>query len=121
VLLDAVNQRQPDRFLARVSDSFDMKGLKKADLRRAVELASRFDAKVASWNFDRNRVVYHDGQPPAVDVEFDTKAEGPGGTVAKHVKATFVRDPDGKYRMRTFSTYNVVQKQVEEPIPGLGK
>jgi hypothetical protein len=120
-LLDAVNQRQPDRFLANVSDSFDAKGLKKADLRRAVELARQFDAKVVAWNFDRNRVVYHDGPPPAVDVEFDAKAEGPGGTVPKHVKATFVCDPDGKYRMRSFTTYNIVQKQAEEPIPGLGK
>jgi hypothetical protein len=120
-LIDAVNQRQTDRFLAQVSDSFDLRGMKKADLRRAVELASRFDAKVAAWNFDRNRVVYHDGPPPAVDVEFDARGDGPGGTVPKHVKATFVRDADGKYRLRTFTTYNIVQKQVEEPIPGLGK
>jgi hypothetical protein len=120
-LLDAVNQRQPDRFLANVSDSFDAKGMKKADLRRAVELARQFDAKVVAWNFDRNRVVYLDGTPPGVEVVFDAKAEGPGGAVPKHVKATFVRDPDGKYRMRSFATYNIVQKQVEEPIPGLGK
>jgi hypothetical protein len=120
-LLDAVNQRQTDRFLAHVSDSFDARGLKKADLRRAVDLARQFDARVAAWNFDRNRVVIHDGPPPAVDVEFDAKGDGPGGSVPKHVKATFVRDPDGKYRLRTFTTYNIVQKQVEEPIPGLGK
>ena len=120
-LLDAVNQRQPDRFLANVSDSFDAKGVKKADLRRALDLASRFDARVVAWNFDRNRVVSHDGPPPSVEVEFDAKAEGPGGTVPKHVKATFVRDPDGKYRMQSFRTFNIVQKQVEEPVPGLGR
>jgi len=120
-LVNAVTQRNTEAFLSHVSESFDMKGLKKADLRRAIELARQFDARVVAWNFDRNRVVYHDGPPPAVDVVFDAKAEGPGGTVAKHVKATFVRDPDGKYRMRSFATYNVVQKQVEEPIPGLGK
>lgn len=120
-IVNAVTQRNTDTFLSHVSDSFDARGLKKADLRRAVEMARQFDVKVVTWNFDRNRVVYHDGPPPAVDIEFDAKAEGPGGTVPKHVKATFVRDPDGKYRMRTFATYNIVQKQVEEPIPGLGK
>ncbi len=120
-IVNAVTQRNTEAFLSHVSESFDAKGLKKADLRRAVELARQFDVKVVAWNFDRNRVVYHDGPPPAVDVEYDAKAEGPGGMAAKHVKATFVRDPDGKYRMRTFTTYNIVQKQVEEPIPGLGK
>lgn len=120
-LLDAVNQRQPDRFLANVSDSFDAKGLKKADLRRAVDLARRFDARVVAWNFDRNRVAYLEGSPPGVEVVFDAKAEGPGGTVPKHVRATFVRDPDGKYRLKSFATYNIVNKKDEEPVPGLGK
>jgi hypothetical protein len=120
-LLDAVNQRQPDRFLANVSDSFGAYGMKKPDLRRAIDLARQFDARIGAWNFDRKRVEYHDGPPPTVDVVFDAKAEGPGGTVPKHVKATFVQDPDGKYRLRSFATYNIVQKQVEEPIPGLGK
>jgi hypothetical protein len=120
-IITAVSQRNTEAFLSQVSDSFDARGLKKADLRRAVELARQFDVKVAAWNFDRNRVVSHDGPPPSVDIEFDAKAEGPGGTVPKHVKATFVRDPDGKYRMRTFATYNIVQKQVEEPIPNLNK
>jgi hypothetical protein len=68
-------------------------------------------------------VVYHDGPPSAVEIVFDAWAGQRGGSnsIPRHVKATFVRDPDGKYRMRTFVTYNIVQKQVEEPIPGLGK
>ncbi len=120
-MLDAVNQRNTDQFLSHVSDAFDAKGLKKADLRRTAELARRFDARVVAWNFDRNQVASHDGPPPSVDVVFDAKAEGAGGVVPKHVKATFVRDPDGKYRLRSFATYNIVQKLVEEPVPGLGK
>lgn len=120
-LIAAVNQRNTEAFLGQVSDSFSAYGMKKPDLRRAVELARQFDARVASWNFDRNQVEYNDGPPPAVDVVFDAKAEGPGGTVPKHVKATFVRDPDGKYRMRSFATYNIVKKKDEEPIPGLGR
>jgi len=120
-IVEAVNQRDADKFAANVSDSFSAYGMKKPDLQRAVELARRFDARITPPKFDRERVEYRDGPPPAVDVVFDAWAEGPGGTVPKHVKATFVRDPDGKYRMRTFTTYNVVQKQVEEPIPGLGR
>jgi hypothetical protein len=124
-LLDAVNQRQPDRFLANVSDSFSAYGLKKQDLRRAVELARQFDAKVSATprTFDRGQVVYTYGPPPAVEIVFDAWA-GPQGSdqsTPKHVKATFVQDPDGKYRLQSFKTYNIVQKQVEEPIPGLGK
>src|SRR4051812_36526875 len=44
-LLDAVNERNTDGFRANVSDSFDVKGMKKAARRRAVELARQFDAK----------------------------------------------------------------------------
>jgi hypothetical protein len=120
-MLDAVNRRDTDAFLGHVSDSFDANGVKKADLRRAAELAGQFNAKVVAWNFDRNQVVTRDGPPAAVDVVFDAKAEGPGGTVPKHVKATFVRDPDGKFRMRTFATYNIVNKKEAEPIPGVSK
>lgn len=120
-MLDAVNQRNTDQFLSHVSDSFDAGGVKKADLRRAAELARQFDAKVVAWNFDRNQVATRDGPPPAVDVVFDAKAEGPGGTVPKHVKATFVRDPDGKFRLQTFRTYNIVNKKEAEPVPGVTK
>lgn len=120
-IVEAVNQRNTEAFLSHVSDSFSAYGMTKADLRRGVELARRFDARVTSWNFDRNQVQYRDGPPPAVEIVFDAKGEGSGGVVPKHVKATFVRDPDGKYRMRSFATYNIVKKKDEEPIPGLAK
>lgn len=121
-MFDAVNTRHADRFLGGVSESFDYRGMKKTDLKRALDLARQHDVKVAAWNFDRNKVVYHDATPPAVEIVFDAKADGPTGQpVPKHVRMTFVRDPDGAYRLRTFATFNIVRKAEEEPVPGLGK
>ena len=58
-----------------------------------------------AWNFDRNQVVTRDGPPPTVDVVFDAKAEGPGGMVPKHVKATFVREGDSMPTTGTLSLF----------------
>ena len=121
-MMDAVNQKSPDGFLKHVSESFDAYGMKKPQLRRLLELARQNDVSIAAWNFDRNRVVYHESNVPAVEIVFDAKATGPGGQpVPKHVRMTFVRDPDGVYRMRAFATYNIVRKADEEPLPTLPK
>jgi hypothetical protein len=121
-MFDAVNAGHADRFLGAVSEAFDYRGMKKNDLKRALDLARQHNVKVTAWNFDRNKVVYHDTTPPTVEIVFDAKADGPTGQpVPKHVRMTFVRDPDGAYRMRSFATYNIVRKAEEEPVPGLGK
>lgn len=121
-MMAAVGHKSPDGFLKHVSDSFDAYSMKKPQLRRLLELARQHDVTITAWNFDRNRVAYHDTTPPAVEVVFDARADGPGGQpVPKHVKMTFVRDPDGVYRLRAFATYNIVRKADEEPLPTLPK
>ncbi len=34
-----------------------------------------------------------------------------------HFKATFAKDPDGKFRMRTFTPFDYVQKKVPTTLP----
>jgi hypothetical protein len=112
----AINERSAERMLANVSDSFDYKGRKKADLAQAVELAERHGVRTATWDFNRDRVVAESND---IEIAFEGKAEGPRGEpFMKHFRARFVKDPDGQYRLQTFRVFDYVQKEQESEIPG---
>jgi hypothetical protein len=58
--------------------------------------------------------------PGGIEIAFDASATSPQlPKLPKHVRAIFIKDPDGEYRMQSFTTYNIVQKQNPEPIPGM--
>jgi hypothetical protein len=123
LLADAINQRSPAGFLAGVSDRFDYKGKAKAEfgVERAMAEVRRLNLTAQAWEFDRDKVVYQDfNNTPAVVIAFDGKATGPNGEpFLRHFTARFVRDPDGAYRLQTFTPYDFVAKAQESPIPGL--
>ena len=114
----ALSDRNADLMMSHVSDSFDYKGKKKADVKRMVELAKQHNVKTGVWNFERDRVVAV--SDTEIDIVFDGKAEGAGGNFAAHFKTKFVRDPDGKWRLKTFTSYDLLKKEQggETPIPG---
>lgn len=118
-MVTAVNQRNATEFLAQVSESFEYKGRKKAEADRLIDLARQHSVQVSVWDFARDRVTFPSENQ--VEIVFDAKAESPsGGPFLRHVRARFVKDPDGQWRMQTFTPYNIAQKEIggEEPIPG---
>lgn len=116
----AITAKSVDGFLAHVSDRFDYKGKKKADLRHPswLEVARREGVTTAVWDFDRDRVSYP--SPTEVEIVFDGKGQPQSGAPALfHFKTRFGKDPDGQYRLLTFRVYNIAKKEqgTEEIIP----
>ena len=116
----AITARNAAKFLTHVSDSFDYKNRKKSDSAEMVNLAKQHNVTTAVWEF--NRDGYTQVSDTELDIVFDAKATGPGGEpFLRHFKVRFVKDPDGQWRVRTFTPYNIAQKTQgsEDPIPGI--
>jgi energy-coupling factor transporter transmembrane protein EcfT len=114
-MADAVTAKDWAKFSENVSESFDWSGKKKADLKGYFDQAGQSNARAAAWNFDLT-------DPPVVtDTEvrlrFDAVAEGSGKKVPFHFHTTFVKDPDGKFRMRGFESFDYIQKNQPAPFP----
>lgn len=123
LLTAAINARNTPAFLAEVSESFDYKGKKKADLgtgRWVAEVRQR-NVSTSTSGYDRDKVVYQEyNGVPAVLIAFDGLAAVPDGKrMPMHFTARFVRDPDGKYRLQTFTPFDYIRKGEEATIPQL--
>lgn len=114
----ALSAKDWNKFADHVSESFDHKGIKKKDLKKGFDLGTQYGITATAWDFK-----LAEGTTPTdtrIELEFEGKATAATGEpLLKHFRATFVKDPDGKFRMTGFTPYNYVQKKVEEPIPGL--
>jgi hypothetical protein len=117
----ALNDRNMDAMLAAVSESFDYRGKKKADLRSSPlwGLLKSFDARVAAWDFSRDDVkILGDS---TIQIGFMAKGEASdargGGQMMYYFQATLVRDPDGVYRIRTMRAFDPLKHDNEIPIP----
>jgi hypothetical protein len=116
----AINARDWDSFDAAVSSQFDYRGNKKADLRnRLGSVIHMFDARTAVWEFNRDKVSRpSDNQ---IEIVFDAKGDPKtGAAYYAHFKATFVKEPDGEWRLKTLAVYNYTSKTQgpEEELPG---
>ena len=122
-LAAAITARDQTGFLARLSESFDYKGRKKADFGNAGWWAEarRLGVTATVSGFDRDKTVYQEvSGVPAVLIAFDGLGSLPDGVrMPRHFTARFVRDPDGRYRLQTFTPFNYIRKGEEEPIPNL--
>jgi hypothetical protein len=120
-MVDALNSRNQDALLVHVSESFIYKGRKKSQLVSS-ELWSTLRAqnvRVAVWDFNRDDVQFPDEK--ATLIGFMAKGEAGGRAVPMYVRATFVMDPDGQWRIRTLTAHDPLQKSLgsELQIPGL--
>ncbi len=119
-LAQAVSAQDWAKFSEHVSESFSADGLKKGDLRGGFDLATRNGVRAAVWEFALTEPV--EVSDTRVVIRFDAKAEArAGGQAFKHLHATFEKDPDGQFRLRSFTPFNYVQKNQRESIPGLGR
>lgn len=111
-----------DAFLANLSESFQYKGAGRDAIRRSGfwEQIRRFNARIAVWGFDQADTEYRPGE---VEFGFYGKGEAQGefkGTVIYYIRTTFVRDPDGEYRLKTMAFFDVagINGRTPATIPG---
>ncbi len=120
----AVNERNPDKFLDHVSDRFRYGAINREGLRTiaAWQLVRTHDVRVAVWDFARDDV-----QRPSDDevvVGFMSKGESGGREMPFYIRATFGRDPDGRWRLRTFAAYENPLQRANSPevtLPGFAR
>jgi hypothetical protein len=102
----AVAARDADAILRNVSDDFRHGGMDKAGLRGLVEkvLRQRAIDGLQVWDFDWPESA----APRTRPVHFRAKPLGgmASGEAFYLVKATFVRDPDGQWRLKGFDVFN---------------
>ena len=76
-------------------------------------------ATVSGFDRDKTKYLEQNGSP-AVEIAFDGLASVPGGQrMPLHFTARFVRDPDGQYRLQTFTPFDYIRKGEETTIPQL--
>jgi len=111
----AINDRNADLVKSYVSDSFQYKDKKKSDFKQLVELAKQHNVRTVVLDDYRDRVVYH--SDTEIDITFDAKADGPDGKpFLAHFKTKFIKESDGKWRLKTFTAYRYDQKEQGEEI-----
>lgn len=120
-IVAAVNARQPNDLLPHVSDSFDYRGLKKSNLSSVGtwQIIRDHNVRVAVWDFARDDVQFPDANTAVVG--FMSKGGANGREVPFYIRAKFVRDADGEWRVQSFTAYDPLQKANGTPvsIPGM--
>ncbi len=81
-------------------------------------LVRRHEARVSVSGFDRDDA--RAGSEAEIEIGFLTRAEADGGAEDRYTVAGFVRDPDGRLRVRTLRFYDPVSRRRggEQPLPG---
>jgi hypothetical protein len=70
------------------------------------------------WGFNRDQVVQNGENE--VTLVFDAKGEGTARAAFARFRVKFVREADGVWRMKTFTTYKYgTANEEEEPLHGL--
>lgn len=112
----AVTAKDWAKFGENVSESFEAKGRKKADLKKVFDQGVAYNLRATAWDFaptDPPRMT-----DTEVVIQFEGKAELPTGEpLLRHFEATFVKDPDGKFRLKTYKAFDYVQKNQPADVP----
>ncbi len=117
----SANKNWDDMF-KHVSDSFNYKSPnggqtdKKTLLQKVKSVEAYVDKGFVAWDFSRNDFKQMDDK--TVELGFRAQAKDRPETVV-YVKATFVKDPDGQWRLGGFICYEPVNTKERRAIPGL--
>jgi hypothetical protein len=117
----AATEPNPDKFVANVSESFEYAGANKQKVRQsgAWEMVKRHEARIVATGFDRDK--FNQVSDTEFEQEFLATAKGKdGGVLQRYVRARFVRDSDGQYRLKGVKFFDPMTGGMnhEEPIPG---
>lgn len=117
----AATDANPDKFVANVSESFEYAGANKQKIREsgAWNLVRQYKARINATSIDRDK--FNQVSDTEFEQEFLATAKAQdGGALQRYVRARFVRDPDGQYRLKNVKFYDPLTGGMnrEEPIPG---
>jgi hypothetical protein len=100
----AVEKKDWAAFGEHISDSFQKDKLKKGDVKTYFDQGTALNLRAAVWDFaltDPPRV-----SDTEVAISFEAKASPPSGEpFLRRIEATFVKDPDGKFRLKTYDSF----------------
>jgi hypothetical protein len=100
-----VREKNVSKIFAHISDQFNLRGQTKSSFQPTVKFHLDNDdiVEVAAWDFETAKV---DREKKEATIEFMIK---PKGRLTRDVPyrclATFVLDPDGQWRLKTFSVF----------------
>lgn len=120
ILAEAATALDRNRFIDQLSDSFNYNGATKNAIRTSGmwDAIRQWNARVVAWGFGTPDYVEH-GEDE-LEIGFYVKGESPGhGAMIRFVRARFIRDPDGQFRVKTvkfFSPEGGLNR--EDPPPG---
>lgn len=117
----AATESNADKFVANVSESFESYGANREKVRKsgAWDMVRHYQASINATGCDR--VGYRDINATEFEQDFLATAKAKdGGVLQRYVRARFVKDPDGKYRLKSVKFYNPADGGMnhEDPIPG---
>jgi hypothetical protein len=116
---EAINEQNWDRFQGGLSDDFTYKGLDKRKFTETVrDAATAFAPRTAAWEFKAPDDMQPAG-PNEFLLQFEGKAESGGRQFPAHFVGTFRKGPDGRWRLKTFTAYDYIQKRQPIDIPGI--
>jgi len=110
---------QPDAFVENLSPSFNYKNADREAIRRArawPEIRAH-NTRVAVWGLGRDD--FNQVSDTELEIGFYAKAQTPSNeALLRYVKAWFVKDPDGAYRLKTIKFYTPgINGRAEDPVP----
>lgn len=122
LIVEALNQRDKDKVLEHISADFDYHTYKKPLLRNLAtwDLITSHNVQFSAWDFDRDDIV-DDKLPGEIAIGFSAIGKSPDATIPPvYIRATFTKDPDGRYRVKTFVVKDPMQKMNGEDknVPG---
>jgi hypothetical protein len=100
-----VRAHSAERIFANISDQFRLGGLDKTRFRQWVDQHVNQVDTITPSDFDKLHV---DRVARRATLEFNVKPKGPltGDTAFYLIRATFVLDPDDRWRLKTFEAFN---------------
>jgi hypothetical protein len=100
-----VKTHNADRIFANISDQFRLGSLDKETFRHWVKDHLNQVDTITPSDFDK---VHIDRPGKVATLEFNVKPKGPltGDTAFYLIRATFVLDPDDRWRLKTFEAFN---------------
>jgi hypothetical protein len=118
----AATARDANAFVEHVSQSFSYRGAGREKIRTANvwNLIREYNARVAVWGFEKGNVVTITANEFEMPFFCKGEAAAAGGRpFVALVKATFVRDSDGAYRLKTMRFFQAIgDNKIEETPPG---
>lgn len=117
----AASAGDPARFVEHLSPKFAINGGDRERVRNSGvwNLIRQHSARVAVWGYGKGE--FEEINENEIEIGFYCKGEAAGfqGALLRFAKGRFVRDPDGKFRMKGIKFYSVEGgRDREEPIPG---